>query len=134
MKSLTFTIPLRPKPKGNTHRRSAHGGVFNAKPTKDHERAIKLLCARHRRDPLWDGPVSLTVENTYKIPKSGENRKRQPGEYCIADVGDRGNCLKMIEDALQGIIYENDCQVVDGPVRKKWGTEDCYVVTVEHLI
>ncbi len=130
MKSLSFTIPLRPKPKGNTHRRSAHGGIFNAKPTKDHERALKLLCAKYRQMPLWEGPVFLEVYFLYKIPKSGKYKNAKPGESCIADYGDRGNCLKMIEDALEGIIYKNDCQVAWGGVIKEWAKEDSYEVCI----
>lgn len=66
----------------------------------------------------------------YKIPKSGKYAKEKPGDHCIADYGDRGNCLKMIEDALEGIVYKDDCQVVAGIVRKIWGEEDTYRVFI----
>lgn len=128
---ISFTIPMRPKPKGNTHRRGKNGGIFNAKPTKDHELALKTFCARYKQTPLWTGPVRLSVQFVYAIPASGKYKKARPGDQCIADYGDRGNCLKLLEDALEGIIYENDCQVSSGDVRKVWNIVDCYFVTVE---
>lgn len=34
---------------------------------------------------------------------------------------DRGKTLRTIEDALTGVLYEDDAQVVEGVVAKRWG-------------
>lgn len=131
MKSLSFTIPLRPKPKGNTHRRTANGGIRNDTATVKHQQALAYMCRQYKQTPLWEGPVYLQITCVFKIPSTGKYKNKKPGQYCIAGrpYGDRGNCMKMIEDALQGILYVDDCQTVDGPPQKKWGTEDCYEIT-----
>jgi Holliday junction resolvase RusA-like endonuclease len=48
---------------------------------------------------------------------------------------DRTNYLKGFEDALQGIVYVNDSQVVDGPILKEYadGPEGYTVVWIQEL-
>lgn len=38
-----------------------------------------------------------------------------------------------IEDALEGVVYVDDCQVFDGPPRKVWGERDETRVTVRRV-
>jgi Holliday junction resolvase RusA-like endonuclease len=68
------------------------------------------------------GPVYAEITFCFKIPPA---RKKHVRVGDIHDVRpDRGNCLKLIEDAMSDLVYGDDCQVGDGPVRKIWAERD----------
>ena len=43
------------------------------------------------------------------------------------------NCLKSITDALNGVAYKDDAQVVAAVIQKYWADEPRAVVTIEEL-
>ena len=73
------------------------------------------------------GCVRLRVELFFKRPKRlnrlGKRHKRlgfgvNPGQIFNPHRTDADNCLKMIGDALNGIIWNDDSQIVETIVRK----------------
>jgi len=52
-----------------------------------------------------------------------------PGDPCAKHV-DRGNLLKLVEDAMNGLVYEDDSQICGGDVQKIWGLEEETRVTI----
>lgn len=76
----------------------------------------------------WTAPIFLEAEFSFQRPKAhytGGNRERGVlKEHAPAfPIGkpDRGKLLRCIEDALAGIVYVDDAQVVDGKVTKVYG-------------
>lgn len=76
----------------------------------------------------WAQPIYLEAEFAFQRPKShykGGNRdlgilKHNAPAFPIGRP-DRGKLLRCIEDALAGIVYVDDAQVVDGKVSKVYG-------------
>ena len=82
-------------------------------------------------------PVRAYIEVTQPIPKSFSNTKHiraAKGEIVpTSRNGDLDNIAKSILDALNGYVYDDDCQVVTLIISKKYGDDPCAVVRFENL-
>jgi len=128
----SLTIPGRPTSKGNSRRilTRADGRPFTASSAASTraEQSVRAYAAAHAPAAPLEGPVRLDVTFRYSIPLASRATKRRAakivaGEPCTRRV-DRGNLLKLIEDALEGIAYLDDSQIVEGEVRKEWGEQN----------
>ena len=116
--SWTLVVPGTPTSKGNSQQKTKH----SVRPSAAAERAAEdmgWLITSKRPRRLLGGHLYVEVEYRFKIPKSGPNRNRRPGEYRLP-VPDRGNTLKLSEDVMKALVYEDDAVIVDGPPRKVW--------------
>lgn len=65
-----------------------------------------------------EGPLRVDVVFVRALP---QKTTHQPGDWCAVKV-DRGNLLKLAEDAMEDAgIFRDDCQIVTGNVSKVWG-------------
>ena len=94
--------------------------IYTPKKTKDYEREI-ATAYRTQCSGMFSGAVAIEIHAYYEIPKSA-SRKR-----VLDMVSDRerptkkpdgDNIAKAVCDALNGIAYKDDSQVVDLTVRK----------------
>ena len=94
--------------------------VYTPKKTKDYEREIATADRTQCRG-IFSGAVAIEIHAYYEIPKSA-SRKR-----VLDMVSDRerptkkpdgDNIAKAVCDALNGVAYKDDSQVVDLTVRK----------------
>lgn len=94
--------------------------VYTPKKTKDYEREIATAYRTQCRG-MFSGAVAIEIHAYYEIPKSA-SRKR-----VLDMVSDRerptkkpdgDNIAKAVCDALNGVAYKDDSQVVDLTVRK----------------
>lgn len=86
-------------------------------PESENYRAIIREAARpHIADrPLWEGKIRLSVIAYWSIPTGWpqwrlDEHRRDP-EPCVAGA-DMDNILKAIKDALQGVVFRDDRQIV----------------------
>lgn len=113
-----FSVPLRAIPwKAATVTR--RGGAFKAPSLVAWQDAVALHArlAMAGRSP-YDGPVRLEMEFFLTRPRRG------------GVVPDWTNLSKSTEDAIQGIVIENDRQVVGAEVRRVVGSDDYTYVKV----
>lgn len=89
MKKLILPYP----PSANHYLRRTKNGVFRTKEANDYREDVQKLCLIARLEPM-QGDVSLRID-VYRPRKTG----------------DLDNTLKLVLDALQGHLYENDRQV-----------------------
>lgn len=76
--------------------------VHPSSEAKAYKKAVGLLAKVAGFKEPSVRPMALTLTLCPRMNKGGE---------ASAVVLDLGNCLKVAEDALQGIVYENDKQV-----------------------
>lgn len=81
--------------------------------------------AMHRREPL-ECPVRLSLIITFAIPDSWPQWKRAlalAGRIEPTVKPDADNVEKAVKDALNGVAWRDDCQVVSGAKEKLYGEQ-----------
>ena len=108
--------------------------------TDDKTRAYKAMVSAHGRIAFPDGPLSGPVEvrvsAIYAAPASWSRRKREDAlNDRVRPTGrpDVDNLAKGVMDALNGIAYADDSQIVRLTASKHYGHSDSVVVMVVAL-
>lgn len=137
-----FLGPIVPRQKGNRReiRRRRDGGLFVDSNDRDRkaEVAVRSLALAHRPPAPLRGGVRLDVTFVFPVPASWSKARRAgalAGQVLPIGGGipDRGNALKLLEDALQGVFYEDDAQVAAGEVAKVYGEVPGYRVRLTQI-
>lgn len=123
-----------PKPKG---------GLFVASNDADKAAEDALVHALRPLAPPepWAGVIGMDVLFVYPVPgRFDAEQRRLALARTIRPTStgyhhhDRGNVLKLLEDAMQAAgFYTNDSNVCEGPVSKVFGEVAGYAVTVKVL-
>jgi Holliday junction resolvase RusA-like endonuclease len=120
----SITVPGRPRSKGNSHRHWNPVTVNALAAAKYHIRTARP------REP-FAVPVRVDVVFCFAIPKGKRKTLRSGDAHGVRP--DRGNCLKLIEDALTGAVVVDDSLIASGDVSKIWHDVDETRVTVVPL-
>ena len=118
---MRITIPLAPVPKGRP--RYANGHTYTPQRTREYEEAVRLIAQAAKIRPMT-GEVYMTIHFYLPIPKSWPEAKKRlaRGEAIRPTVKpDLDNLAKAILDGCNGILYEDDKQIVDLKLRKFYG-------------
>ncbi|MBQ1789616.1 MAG: RusA family crossover junction endodeoxyribonuclease [Oscillospiraceae bacterium] len=121
-----FTVPGEPVGKGRPRvvRRGGFTQTYTPEKTASYENLVKLEFQRQGGRMMKDGPVYLSIQAWYGIPKSVSKRKREAmigGLILPTRKPDCDNVAKIIADALNGLAWRDDSQVVSLHVEKRFG-------------
>lgn len=99
------------------------GHAYTPEKTVLYENLIKMEYESQCGDAYCekDVPVALSISAFYGIPKSATKRKREEmlaGEIRPTKKPDADNLAKLVGDALNGIAYYDDSQIVQCYVEK----------------
>lgn len=97
-------IPMVPVAKGRP--RFGNGRTFTPKKTKDAENLIQAVVKKQFKLKPFDGPLRVEVVFMFERPKSSKN------EYPIVRP-DLDNIFKLVADALNGILWKDDSQIIE---------------------
>ena len=95
--------------------------TYTPRKTKHYETLIRKAY-EDTGGSMLDGYISLSLDVYFAIPKSYTKGKRLACEHNInrpAKKPDIDNVLKAVMDALNGVAYEDDKQVVE-VICRKW--------------
>lgn len=122
---VSFVIPGVPQGKGRPRfsRRGNYVSTYTPEKTVNYEELVKLEYCRQCKNFNFgkDVPLYSCVIAYYNIPKrtSKANTKLMKDKIIRpTKKPDYDNIGKIINDALNGIAYHDDSQIVDGLVRK----------------
>lgn len=132
---ITFTVPGIPAPQGSMRAFMRKGARFpvvtsdnrNLKPWRQSV-AFAAALETPVNGGLWQGPVSIGVVFYLPRPKSLPKRVEYPTKKPDCDKLVRG-----ILDALTGILWRDDSQVVEMAARKLYGDPPRAEITVQEL-
>ncbi len=125
---VNFEVPGDPVPKGRPRfaRRGTFVQTYTDSKTIEYETivATKARMAIGSSEPL-KGHLTVYLYLRYAVPTSYSKKR---AEACLNGLEypkrvDLDNCYKSITDAMQGIIYENDCQIVEAHILKCYSLE-----------
>lgn len=131
----TFTIEGIPQGKERARTvRNTYGRVMTYTPrkTRDYEKLVSMAYGYGPR--FQDNPVSITILAVFPIPKSYSKKRK---ELCLSGAElpktkpDLDNIAKAILDGLNGIAYNDDKQVAQLCVTKRYGNQPLVKVYVE---
>lgn len=124
--SVKFTVFGDPVPKERP--RTVKGHTYTPERTRRHEEKIALVYkSRYHGDGFESGePLRLVVDAYFKIAK-GDSRVvkegKLSGEIRPTIRPDADNVLKTVQDALNGLAYKDDSQIVESLARKWYSDE-----------
>ena len=112
------TIHGKQRPRFNTKT----GRAFTPNQTINYENWIKQ-CYIEQSNKLLQGPIRARIEIYYSVPKSYSKRKIEAIKYGTdypMKKPDCDNVVKIVLDSLNKIAYDDDKQVVELTVLKRW--------------
>jgi len=133
MKDYIFTVKGQPKGKGRP-RFTKNGHVYTPESTRIYEEEIKIRYKEKYKNEMLDGNIAVEVFINKK-PASYLGIKKYNkllGKYCNIKP-DTDNVVKAVLDALNGVAYADDKNVVELYAVKKYSTESSVVVRLYEL-
>lgn len=113
------------------------GHAFTPAKTKNAEAFIKLLAVQEMRGrDMMQGPVVVVLRSVFEPAASWSKKRRAlalTGAERPTKKPDIDNILKLVKDALNGIVYRDDAQVVRVEAEKVFGPQALTVVTVREV-
>lgn len=128
---VRLTIQGEPQGKGRHRavRRGDHIATYTPRKTKDYEDEVQFCYRQAYGDRMAfavDEPVSATIIAAFGIPKSASKKckvEMMAGSVLPTKKPDTDNIAKIVLDALNGLAYPDDKQVVELRVLKTYDLE-----------
>jgi Holliday junction resolvase RusA-like endonuclease len=115
---VTISLPGQPRGKGRPRfgKRGSFVSVWTDPKTMEYENALKAVgLAAMRGSAPRETAISVNIIAAVEIPASWSRKKRQAAIAAdIAPTGkpDYDNIAKIVGDALNGIVWKDDSQIV----------------------
>jgi Holliday junction resolvase RusA-like endonuclease len=125
--AIAFTVsgdPV-PQPRARITVRGRHGHAYTPSDHKIHayRAAIAAAAVEAGATPTDAAPITLIVDLVFARPKSHFRKAGLRDDAPKLPRADCSNCLKGIEDSLNGVAWVDDTQVGRVVVEKSWGTQ-----------
>lgn len=139
MRQLLIILEGEPRGKGRPRASSAGGFVrmYTPKTTKEAEDEIKAeAVASMRGVAKFTGPVAVEMQIFHGIRQSWTKAKKaaaRANEIAPTIKVDIDNCAKLFFDAFNGVVWDDDVQVVQLTASKQFSDTPCVMVTVRAL-
>ena len=130
MSRLWFTVPGEPR--GWARARTQGARFFTDTKTRSEKQAVAAW-ALEAGARVMEGPVSVCLTAYLRSPQSVSKKRRADmlsGAERPTKKPDGDNLAKLTMDALNGVCWRDDVQVVDLTVRKFWSDEPRLVVEI----
>lgn len=124
---VAFFVPGPPRGKGRPRaaKRGKHITLYTPAETAAYESTVALAAQQAMAgQPLLDGPVEVIMRIVVPIAASWPKRRQAQALAGVAlpiNKPDSDNVVKAVFDAINGVVWRDDTQVVDMHVRKRYG-------------
>lgn len=134
---MTFSIPGEPCAKGRPRfsRQGQSVRTYTPAKTANYENLV-ILEYQNAGGKMLEGMIAMTVMAYYPIPKSASKKARSQmvsGAVRPTKKPDTDNVLKIVADALNGIAYKDDSQIVTSHIEKWYSDEPRMDVIIEEV-
>lgn len=121
---IHLTVPGEPVGKGRHRTIRGTGRTYTPKKTVEYEKKIQMWFLDSCPHPVpLSGPVCLKLGVFMTIPASASKRRRvamQAGDILPTKKPDLDNIVKIVGDALNGLAFDDDKQIVTLLVAKAY--------------
>lgn len=139
MYEINFTIPGEPCAQGRPHF-STQDGYFRAidpEKSRNYKAFVKYIAAKEADDQGWlytELPIKVNIKAYLPIPSSKSKKFKADAIAGIerpTKKPDVDNLFKSITDAMSGILYKDDKQIVSATIGKWYAEEPRAEVHIE---
>lgn len=132
-----ITIPG--KPLGKQRPRVLKNGItYTPKETVNYETFVKqLYFEQYNKDKPFEGPVKMRIVAYMPIPQSTSKVKKKNmmrGIIRPTKKPDVDNIIKIVADALNGLAYQDDKQIVSCTVEKVYSDVPRVQVEIREVV
>ncbi len=135
---ITFTVYGEPQGKGRP-KFTLTGHAYTPERTKSYE--AEIVASFRREHPgfvRWEKgvPLKVRIKAIYGIPVNDSKATRNAkllGQKRPTKKPDADNVEKVILDALNGIAWRDDAQIVDIRTVKEYGWQPCVEVEIDEI-
>lgn len=138
---MTYTILVPGKPiakkRPRFFRKGDHVGTYN--PQETEEGRFLALARQFIPSVPLKGPLSIVAEFRFARPKAHYRTGKRAGElrpsapFHHTGKPDIDNCLKFVLDALNGLAWTDDRQIVQVSGVKVWSRDAATVIRIEEV-
>lgn len=132
---IYFKVDGKPKPKQSF--RYSRFGSYTSKDVKDYARHIQA--SFYKEYPNWlpskfnEKPLEVEIDVFMQVPKTASKKRQQA--MLVHDIRplkrpDIDNISKNILDALNGVVYADDKQIVSLQVSKFYAPDDYIFIKI----
>jgi Holliday junction resolvase RusA-like endonuclease len=125
---VTFKVDADPvgKQRARYVKRGNFVSTYTPEKTRTYEALLKeaAIEAMGASEPL-ETPVSLYLYIRVPIPKSCTKKRLEDianGSEKPTKKPDSSNILKSVEDAMNGVVYKDDCQIINHHITKVYSS------------
>lgn len=142
MSAISFIVPGTPVGKGRPRfaKRGNFVKVYTPEATASYENLVKIIALNAMKKGghlVLQAAVSMSMEIYVTPPASWSAKKRNSaflGEIFPTVKPDLDNIIKGVLDALNGVVWNDDKQVIRLEVFKRYAQEARAVVLIEEVV
>jgi Holliday junction resolvase RusA-like endonuclease len=128
LRSLSIHVPgdIRGKGRPRFSRRGARPRTYTEAKTVSAETWVKACAIDQVGQPMLLGALAVEARIVVQVPQSWAKKRKLAalaGQERPTGKPDADNTLKLLADALNGIVWKDDAQIVDVRVTKQYGDE-----------
>lgn len=134
---IEFSVPGKPQPKQRPRvvSRGGFARAYTPKQTKDYEALVKecFLSAYPQHEPT-ESAVRMDILIAVAPTKSTSKKKAAEmlkGDVFPINTSDVDNIAKSVLDSLNGVLYNDDKQVIDLRVKKQYAEAHGIIIKAE---
>lgn len=123
-------IQTKQRPRANIRGGFAH--IYTPKETIHYENYVKSEYQRQRKNWFGDSPLCVKIRFEFKAPKDIEKYVKLGYNIACVNCKDLDNLAKIVLDALNGVAYEDDKQIISLEVSKHYGEIEQVIVDIDY--
>lgn len=123
---ISIVLNVRPTGKGRP-RSTKTGRMYTPAQTVNAEAEIRWLLSK-KKFPILEGPLFMSIKAHFIKPKSCPRDRTMPSVKPDLD-----NVVKLVKDACNKILFQDDAQICFLVAQKVYGDTECIHLTVGRL-
>lgn len=133
---FTATYDIEPVAQGRPRFNSVTKRAKDPQKSKNFKRAIAILTRFKFRGEPFKKPIKITAKFYRQLPKKTSQKNRELaelGQYLPTTKPDVDNYFKGLSDALNGLVFEDDNQLVEVHAHKFYSNNPRIELEVEEI-
>lgn len=138
---VSFTIPGPPKGKARpkvTHAKNGASVTYTPDATVAYEELVRARYTTEAKGYRFpdNAALRMEIEAYFPVPKSSSKRIKAGmlnGQIRPTKKPDTDNIIKIICDALNGIAYKDDAQIVSNSIDKLYANDGFVAVRIKDI-